>query len=128
MNDPVALADDLRQFIIEKIDSVPHLEALLLIWEHPEQRWTADALAKFLYVKPGAARAIALDLIRHGCIRKAGSADIYEVDASWDRQGDFMRRLATAYRSLLIPITTLIHSKASAAVRDFAKAFQFKKD
>ena len=39
-----------------------------------------------------------------------------------------MRTLSETYRRQLVRVATLIHSNASAAVRDFADAFNLKKD
>ena len=36
--------------------------------------------------------------------------------------------VAATYRHNLVRVSTLIHTKASSAVRDFAQAFKFKKE
>ena len=33
------------QFLAERIDTVPQLEALLLLWESPQRQWTEEELA-----------------------------------------------------------------------------------
>jgi hypothetical protein len=52
----------------------------------------------------------------------------YRYEASWDETGMMMQKTVEAYRHHLVRVANLIHSKASPAVRDFARAFQFKKD
>jgi hypothetical protein len=39
-----------------------------------------------------------------------------------------MPEVAAAYRRHLVPLATFIHSRASTAVREFARAFDLKKD
>jgi hypothetical protein len=41
---------------------------------------------------------------------------------------DSLPLVAQAYRRHLLVITRLIHSKASLAVREFSRAFEFKRD
>ena len=44
------IPEDVAQFIIEKIDSVAQLEALLLLRDSPQQQWDIAAVAKRLYI------------------------------------------------------------------------------
>jgi hypothetical protein len=41
---------EIVQFITEKIDSVAQLEALLLLRDQPDERWSVQALARRLYI------------------------------------------------------------------------------
>jgi hypothetical protein len=43
-------------------------------------------------------------------------------------QDDIMQLVDEAYRRDLVRISTMLHTKASPAVRDFARAFRFKKE
>jgi len=38
------------QFLAERIDTVPQLEALLLLWENPQRQWSEEELAARIYV------------------------------------------------------------------------------
>ena len=44
------IPEDVARFIIEKIDSVAQMEALLLLRENPQQQWDVTAVAKRLYI------------------------------------------------------------------------------
>jgi len=44
------IPEDVAQFIIEKIDSVAQLKALLLLRDNPQQQWDIAAVAKRLYI------------------------------------------------------------------------------
>jgi hypothetical protein len=117
------------RFVVEKIDTVPHLEALLLLWESAPKSWSAEEIAVRVYVPPERALALMQDLARQRLLTsEAGSEERHRYDASWDETGAMMQKVATTYRRHLVRVANLIHSKASPAVRDFARAFQFKKD
>ena len=123
------LPAEVRQFLLEKIDSVPHLEALLLIWGQTTLIWNEETLSQALYVERHTGKKIAQDLLRNGWIqRQPENNDNFVFDARWDPDHAFMQKLSSTYRKQLIRVTTLIHSNVSAAVRDFAKAFELKKD
>jgi hypothetical protein len=126
---PEDLPSDVQRFILQSIDSVPHLEALLLVWRQPGPSWTEKSLAHWLYVDASTARAIVQDLLQAGWIKRpADNPDVFGFDPSWDPAGAFMRQLATTYRDQLVRVATLIHSKPPAALRQFAKAFELKRD
>jgi hypothetical protein len=121
--------DEVSSFVIENIDTVPHLEALLLVWQSGSESWSATRLAARIYVDAAQAKAILEDLNRRGFIaRDSADPDEYRFDPEWDRERQLVPRLAKSYSRDLIGITRLIHSKGSASVREFARAFQIKKD
>jgi predicted ArsR family transcriptional regulator len=123
------LEAEVLSFIFENIDTVPHLEALLLIWQSGSNEWSPDQLASRIYVSPQRAKSILDDLRKRGFVASSSEEKaVYKFATEWDAQGRFMPRLADAYRTNLVRITTMIHSKGSASVREFARAFQIKKD
>ena len=124
------LHPDVVRFIDERIDSVPHLEALLLLWESGAMRWAVDQTAARLYVSNDRAGAILEDLVKRRLARREPGQDraFYLYDGDWDKNGEQMARIATAYRRQLLQVAALIHSRGSAAVRDFARAFRIKKE
>lgn len=117
------------RFLERRIDSVPHLETLLLLWENPAVAWSEADIARRVYVSPEQARGILVDLARHRFIAAAASSpDSYSFDVAWDTE-KIMQQVAACYRRQLVHVASLIHAKAaSEAVRDFARAFQFKRE
>lgn len=114
------------RFIIEKIKTVPHLEALLLLWSTRPKSWNAHELALRLYVDCETAGLILIDLYSEGLVTDSGRVPKqYRCNAGL---GELLKALETAYRTDLIRISKLIHSKPSSAVREFARAFRFKKE
>jgi predicted ArsR family transcriptional regulator len=118
---------EVDRFLLERIETVPHLEALLLLWNSRPKIWSADAVADALYVSQDAARQILEDLLRQNLIAMSGSPSdcFYESEAARDR---LVGLVDLAYRRELIRITRLIHSKPSAAIREFARAFRLRKE
>lgn len=116
------------QFLVDQIDTVPHLEALLLLWNSRPKEWLIEEMAGSLYLAPEAAKSILDDLARRGLISAiTGATESFRYDPGSERD-QLMEAVDAAYRGELIRITRLIHSKPSAAVRAFAQAFRIKKD
>jgi len=117
--------DEIDQFILSEIDSVPHLEALLLLWNRRPKQWPVEDVASFLYIPVDRTRDILQDLQQRDLVLMTFSGCFYNPKASRDH---LMEELDRTYRRELVRISNMIHSKASPAVREFARAFRFKKD
>jgi len=115
------------RFILDRVESVPHLEALLLVWRARPQAWSAEAMARRLWVKPEVAKGILADWERDGLLIRLSGEEKYvcHPDTAADPLLDAVN---DNYRREMIRISTMIHTKASAAVREFARAFRLKKE
>lgn len=123
------ISEKVLQFIAEKIDTVPQLEALLLLWENAQREWSEQEVAARIYVSNEAAASILQALQRRQLIAAVSSSPAkYRYSTDWDPSGELMSEVAGAYRRHLVPLATYIHSRASSAVREFARAFDLKKD
>jgi hypothetical protein len=117
------------QFLAERIDTVPQLEALLLLWENPQRPWSEEELAGRIYVGRSVAATILYSLQRQQLVTADPVSPVrYRYNPQWDPSGEVMPEVAAAYRRHLVPLATFIHSRASTAVREFARAFDLKKD
>ena len=119
---------EVDRFILDSIDSVPHLEALLLVWQNPSEHWTVEDVAKRLWIDREDTRSILNDLARNQFLTAiAGEPEhyTYRADPGNDR---ILRGVADVYRQEMIRISTMIHAKPSSAVRAFARAFRFTKE
>jgi predicted transcriptional regulator len=125
MNSP-QIPDNVLQFIAERIDSVPQLEALLLLWENAQRPWTEEELAARIYVSRAAAVQILQSLQRQNLVTSESAR--YQYNSQWDPTRQVMPEVAAAYSRHLVQLATFIHSRASTAVREFARAFDLKKD
>lgn len=118
---------EVYDFISERIESVPHLEALLLLWNSRPQPWSVENLAKRLYVPQQQVQLLLTDLIREELVALvAGPPEGYEYNSVSTAQDQMIAAVDATYRREVVRVATFIHSRASSSVRDFARAFRFK--
>ena len=119
---------DPYEFILDKVDTVPHLEALMLLWNSRPVGWTCAELASRLYIPLDKVSDLLRDLVRMQFISESFTdPPRYSYVSRASEQDELMRMVDTAYRQDLVRISTMIHAKASPAIREFARAFRFKK-
>jgi hypothetical protein len=120
------IPDDVRNFIVTYIDSVPALEALLLMRRSPERRWTAAALAEELYLDVSHVAPLLVDLSTRGLCAVEGPSPHYFGQPATPELGEQVDRVADAYGKYLVAVTNLIHSKPRPSVRGFSDAFRLR--
>jgi hypothetical protein len=120
------LPKDVLTFIDERIDSVPHLEVLLILWESGTA-WDAQQMSTRVYLQELSTHEVLLDLHRTG-LATTSDAMHFSFDTGLDAVSLLMPRLAQTYQHNVRRIATLIHDKPSSSVREFARAFDFKKE
>jgi hypothetical protein len=120
---------DAHEFVQENIDSVPQLEALILLWNSRPVWWTCEELASRLYVPLDRVGGLLRDLARMQMAAESETEPPKFSYYSRSKDQDAMMMLVDeAYRRDLVRISTMLHEKASPAVRDFARAFRFKRE
>ena len=127
MTEP-AISQQVLQFIAEQIDTVPQLECLLLLHQDDSRSWLADDVAARIYISRETARAILQTLERRHLIASDGDPPRYRFSPGEVVSRELFAEVARTYQRHLVPIATFIHSKASVSVREFARAFDLKKD
>jgi len=124
-----AEVDQVLKFVLDEIDSVPELEALLLLWQNRPAAWNVADVARRLYIGPDEAQAVLADLSRKGLLTTdPEKPDSYRYESESAERNQLMGSTEAVYRRQIVRISTLIHSKPSSAVRDFARAFRFTKE
>jgi hypothetical protein len=116
------------EFILSRVDSVPQLEALLLLWNSRPNRWLSTDIAQRLYISVDQATSILRDLARQHLIAGPLENEQYFYTPISEEQDRILGWVDATYRRETVAISSMIHSKASRAVRDFARAFRFKKE
>jgi hypothetical protein len=116
---------DVREFILTYIDSIAQLEALLLLANQPEERWTVPGVAAQLYIGESQAKAVLERLCDNGLLDCGDSVFWFNGDPAGQRE--IVEKLSTYYARHLIPVTNLVHTKPAGA-RAFAAAFKLRKD
>lgn len=120
---------DAYDFILQHIDSVPHLEALMLLWNSRPVGWTCEELATRLYIPSESVGDLLRDLVRLQWVSESPSQPArYSYLPHSEAQDEMMRQVEASYRRDLVRISTMIHSKTSPSVREFARAFRLKKE
>lgn len=123
-----AISQQVLQFVAEQIDTVPQLECLLLLYQHRSRIWIAEEVAARIYISPQVAREILETLHRRGLIAAEGDPPRYRFDPGGAASDELIGQVAGEYQRHLVPLATFIHSKAPASVREFARAFDLKKE
>ncbi len=116
---------EIDRFIVDEIDSVPHLEALLLFWNSRPKHWSIVDMSKALYLSDEQTGRILEDLARRKLIEHDSDQYRFSTDPEL---AELIERVSARYRRELVRVSNMIHSKASPSVREFARAFRFKKD
>lgn len=117
---------DVRRFLLAVIESVPHLEALLLLRADPLASWSSDAMAARLYIDESSASRLLTDLqARHLAQHEAGHWRFDARDAEIVRIVD---RLAGVYARHVVEVAELIHSTSDRKAQRFADAFRWRKE
>lgn len=120
---------DVYEFILENIDSVPHLEALILLWNSRPVWWTCEELTSRLYVPFSQVEILLRDMVRMELIAESESSPRkFSYLAKSEEQNELLESLDAAYRKDLVRISTMIHSKSSSGVREFARAFRLRQE
>src|SRR5579872_1214642 len=102
------------RFILDFIDSVPHLEALLLLWRFRPKAWTDEQIGKRLYLDGQAASELMEGLVRRGLIAEVpGRSRHYRYEAG--ERDKLLAAVDTAHRNDLIRISTMIRKRSSRA-------------
>lgn len=116
-------------FILERIESVPHLEALLLLWNSRPQPWSVENLAKRLYIPGERVQLLLANLARGDLVAFIpGPPEGYEYKSVSEAQDQMMAAVDATYRREVVRVATLIHSRPPTPVRDFARAFRFTRE
>ena len=125
--DDVSLPEDLAQLILEHIESVPHVEALMLVCENAPRAWSAVELRQRTYVSVERVQVILRDLQRRGFLEVTTQGEERYTLTESSEARSIALRIVDAYRRNVFQVSTLIHSRAPQAVREFARAFDIRK-
>lgn len=121
------IPEDLRRFILTSVPSVPFVEALLIFREAQGTPVTIDLLARRLYMGEKGAAEIVGQLRSSRLIEPVEGAGGHRF-APAPELADMIERLAHFYRTQLVDVTDLIHSKTGRMAQQFADAFKLRRD
>lgn len=125
MPEQTPTSKDVDQFITNAIDTVPQLEALLLLWKKRPRVWSLPDLAAGLYIAVEETKSALDPLERQGLVTRNPAGEYSYLAGPHDA---LIAAVDETYRRELVRISRMIHSKAPSAVREFARAFMLRKD
>ena len=68
------IPDAVRRFLLTYIPTVPHLEALLLVWRGDRPTWSTEEIATRLYIGDAQARGYLDELLQAGLVETDADA------------------------------------------------------
>jgi hypothetical protein len=116
------------RFLEENIDTVPQLETLLMMSEARDRGWLIAEVASRNYTSEQRATETLNALQRRGLVSSEESPLRFRFNPAKDEVHALVTDLARCYQRNLSLVTRFIHSKPSASVKEFARAFDLKKD
>ena len=117
--------NEVDAFIRRDIDSVPHLEALLHLWNNRSRVHGVEDMARTLFIDHDQTAGVLDDLAGLTLLVRENAGYRYAGSPERDR---LMTAVDLTYRRELVRVTRMIHSKGSQAARAFSRAFRFTKD
>jgi hypothetical protein len=122
------IPEDLRRFILTSIPSVPFVEAMLIYRDARGAAVSNELIAKRLYMAERAAGEVVQQLSETGVVEAAGTDPVsYRFRPGSEELAAMLEMLAAFYRSNLVDVTDLIHSRTARRAQQFADAFKLRK-
>ncbi len=124
------IPNDIKQFLLVNIESIPQLEALLLLRRHQDQQLSCETVAERLYINPHDASEALRKLASRGLIvtETHGERSMFQYNYTNQAVVQAVDRLADLYTKYLIPVTNFIHQRPLKSLQEFSDAFKFNKD
>ncbi len=126
MGEAVPNSERVDQFLLQHVDTVPHLEALLLLWNSRPRAWNVEDMAAALFLRSEATAEILARLVQLGLVVEAGNSPDFCYNPDSPERDLLMRDVELSYRRELVRISKMIHNKSSA-LNQFARAFDLRK-
>lgn len=122
----VRITEELKSFILEKIESIGHLEVLCLLAQEPKKLWTAVDVSRELRTNESMAKGQLDTLLREGFLNQ-GPTGAYYYDPVELKSNAIIQQLLEAYRDRRMMVINLIYSKPTEKIRNLAEAFKLRK-
>ena len=120
------LSEDIKQFIAECIGSVEQLEILLHLYSTAPRPWSAEAIAKDLYVAPESVTRRLEEFHQKELLEKR-EGELYAFRPKRENAERTVRDLSFAYKERRVAVINQIFSTPQDHLKSFSDAFKFKK-
>ncbi len=123
-----AIPEDVQRFILTCIQSVPQLEAILLMRSQPGHAWNSKEISQRLYLSEKKGKDILSSLHAAGFLSTSETDPLhYSYAPHSEPMTQMVDRVAEIYAKNIIGVATLIHSNLSNQAQQFADAFKWRK-
>lgn len=126
---PDDIPSELGRLIDDHVESLVQLETLLLLRRECDRVWTAEEVAKALYISRDMCDARLSDLERSGFLARTIPAESkYQYHPRDERLAQSADKLAELYQARRVAVIARIYSKSADKVRTFADAFRIRRE
>ncbi len=126
---PDLIPEEVQLFLVDQIDSIAELEALLILREHRDQSWTCSLVADRIYVSEEVTAGLLVKLTKRGFLTADEMTPTSFRYAPRSQEiARLLDQLAEVYAKYLVPVTDLVHRKSRRSIQGIAEAFKFKKE
>jgi hypothetical protein len=122
------IPEEVRRFVLTSIPSVPFLEALLVYREARGEALAPTQVGRRLYISERAAAEVIEQLVASRFVQPAGDPAVGHRFDPEPEAAAMIERVAGSYRTHLVEMTALIHTKTGRIAQQFADAFKLRKD
>jgi hypothetical protein len=124
------IADEVRRFIHDNINSVEQLEVLLLLRSERSKQWCATEVSRRLFTVPASAAMRLDDLHQRSLLQKIeGEGEpLYSYQPQDARLDDTIAKLDQVYRERKDAVIQAIFSRPPDRIQTFSDAFRIRRD
>lgn len=121
-----ALSDELLAFLRQHVHSVEQLEILLLLFMHPDKKWSASDVSVEMRSASASASARLTELARSGLLVNDEGAGTFSYRSAAEHD-ESVALLAATYAERRHAVIEAIFAPASGSMEMFAEAFRFRR-
>lgn len=118
---------DIKNFLNDNIDSVTHLEVLLMLYKESDTEWNAASVAKELRTNESSAGNYLSHLAAKNLLLSR-ETKFYQYKPGTPELTELIPRLCDLYKEMPVAIVTCIFEKPKDKLKDLSDAFRLKKD
>lgn len=125
---PDLIPQEVQRFLVDHIDSIAELEALLFLREHRNQSWSCSSVAERIYLNEEVTGSLLVKLTSKSLITADGAPPAtFRYGSHGHETARLIDQLAEVYAKYLVPVTNLVHKKSRRNIEGIADAFNFKR-
>ena len=123
------IPDEVKRFLVDHIDSIAELEAVLFLREHRVRSWSCTLVADRIYSSEEVTVCLLLNLTKKGLLTADGTMPaLFRYRPCTQVVAQLLDQVAEVYAKYLVPVTDLVHKKSRRNIEGLAEAFKFKKE